>query len=79
MSELNKSAVPRGGHIILCFTMQFFAFDKKPDAFTEVTDSKMFHVEPFISKHFTHNKQKVTLQPDFEMTRRTTKDFSSES
>lgn len=28
--------------------MQVYAFDKEPDAFTEVTDSKMFDVEPFV-------------------------------
>lgn len=35
---------------LLCFTMQFYAFDKKLlDAFPEVTDYKSFDVESFTS------------------------------
>lgn len=33
--------MPRGSHIVLCFTMQFYAFDKKLDVFPEVTDFKI--------------------------------------
>lgn len=54
--------MPRGSHIILCFTMQFYAFDKKPDAFTEVTDSKMFDVESCATFYFsilTTNKKSI--------------------